>query len=399
MSTDRTTLAASHRLSGLDAARVWGTLLVVLLHAAVPYIPEPMPGLYWPVDNRAGSSTVAALFWSIESFIMPLFFVISGVGSCVLLERRGAGALLANRRSRILLPLLTIGLFVLFCEFCVWTIGDVWRGNLTWKQALRFSAKQYDPRMWGLAHLWYLQYLLMYTLLTCGAWKLFRASRMPAIPLPLLAALPACAAAAALSREPQIVTDFEHSFLPIPTRFAYFGIYFAAGLLLKPSLECTTERTGRLVSWGLVALGLAGLMFATGEIRGFLSGVASSTPGLMTFALTASAVGLALGIGGLAIRSRRPMSPGMSYVAGAAFWVYLVHHGLCGVAHLLLDAASLSAGAKFALAGVLVLGASLGSYHGLVRGRWLDRFLNGGRPSPGETPVAAVPAIESSQAA
>ena len=72
---DRDSDAPPKRLAGLDRVRALAALGVVLLHACVPYLRHPMPGLTWPIRDTT-SATVDWLFWSIEVFIMPVFLIV-----------------------------------------------------------------------------------------------------------------------------------------------------------------------------------------------------------------------------------------------------------------------------------------------------------------------------------
>ena len=64
---------------GFDAVRAVAVVAVVVLHALVPYLKHPMPGLVWSVSVMDEPSALAdGVFWSIELFVMPLFLVIAG---------------------------------------------------------------------------------------------------------------------------------------------------------------------------------------------------------------------------------------------------------------------------------------------------------------------------------
>lgn len=394
MSENSGTLSlTSRRLPALDALRVWGTLLVLLLHAGVPYIPETMVGLFWPIDNGAGSPLVADVFWSIESFIMPLFFAISGVSTYVLLQRKGTGALLDNRRRRILMPFLILGPAILLVDFYVWNLGDVLRGHLTWRQLTHFSAKNYNPEVWGFAHLWYLVYLLIYTLLLVGAVKAFRIRLQRRPPLPLLIAPIVAAACLVLARYPIIVIGFEHSFFPVAKRLGYFAMYFAGGVMLVPAIERAPEFARRF-SLVLIGAGLIALVPLVPEIRGWRQGVEPRFEWLMPVCMACAAGGLSFGLTMRAVLSRSPgLSPQMTYASGAAFWVYLVHQPLCGIVQLRLDTVTLDPAVKFIVVSTAVLVLCLASYHVAVRNTRIGVLLNGRKVSE-RRPTISLPEAE-----
>jgi peptidoglycan/LPS O-acetylase OafA/YrhL len=102
MSTDNQALA---RRSDLDALRAGAMLLGIVLHASLSFFP-----FSWMVTDTRQHGVFGVVFSAIHGFRMPLFFVMSGYFSAMLLHRRGRGALLKHRFRRVFLPL-TAGLF------------------------------------------------------------------------------------------------------------------------------------------------------------------------------------------------------------------------------------------------------------------------------------------------
>jgi peptidoglycan/LPS O-acetylase OafA/YrhL len=104
MTTQNPTFA---RRSDLDALRAVAMLLGIVLHAALSFFPS-----FWMVTDRSQNDGFAVVFSAIHGFRMPLFFVMSGFFSAMLLSRRGCGALVKHRFFRVFLPLVA-GLFTL----------------------------------------------------------------------------------------------------------------------------------------------------------------------------------------------------------------------------------------------------------------------------------------------
>jgi hypothetical protein len=98
MSTDNIALA---RRSDLDALRAVAMLLGIVLHGALSFFPS-----YWVVTDSRQDSAFGIVVSAIHGFRMPLFFVMSGFFSAMLLHRRGRGALVKHRFFRVFLPLL-----------------------------------------------------------------------------------------------------------------------------------------------------------------------------------------------------------------------------------------------------------------------------------------------------
>lgn len=104
MSNDTPALA---RRSDLDALRAGAMLLGIVLHASLSFFPS-----FWMVADPRQNDYFGVVFSAIHGFRMPLFFVMSGYFSAMLLHRRGRGALIKHRFHRVFLPLVA-GLFTI----------------------------------------------------------------------------------------------------------------------------------------------------------------------------------------------------------------------------------------------------------------------------------------------
>jgi surface polysaccharide O-acyltransferase-like enzyme len=88
------------RRNDLDALRAAAMSLGILLHAALSFFPS-----LWVVSDSRQLPSLAIVVSAIHGFRMPLFFVMSGYFSAMLLARRGRRALLKHRFFRVFLPL------------------------------------------------------------------------------------------------------------------------------------------------------------------------------------------------------------------------------------------------------------------------------------------------------
>ena len=89
------------RRSDLDALRAGAMLMGIVLHASLSFFPS-----LWIVTDRRQEPGFGILFSAIHGFRMPLFFVMSGFFSAMLLHRRGCKSLVLHRFKRVFLPLL-----------------------------------------------------------------------------------------------------------------------------------------------------------------------------------------------------------------------------------------------------------------------------------------------------
>ncbi|MGB1817903.1 MAG: acyltransferase family protein, partial [Rubripirellula sp.] len=151
-----------NNFAGLDALRCFAALGVVLLHSCVPYLRYPMPGLTWSVMDTPNTA-IDFLFWSIELFIMPLFLVLAGFFAWQTLRRRGPSTLIRSRARRLLIPLLFGALVILPLDLYCWVGSWVVEGIVS---PVKLKSLKIDhpigQNLWGLSHLWFLQYLFLY---------------------------------------------------------------------------------------------------------------------------------------------------------------------------------------------------------------------------------------------
>src|SRR5262245_59794194 len=75
-------------------------LLGIALHAALSFFPG-----FWVVTDSRQDPAFGIVVSAIHGFRMPLFFVMSGFFSAMLLSRRGRWALVKHRFFRVFLPL------------------------------------------------------------------------------------------------------------------------------------------------------------------------------------------------------------------------------------------------------------------------------------------------------
>jgi len=92
----------------LDAIRVFAMLTIFLFHCAMIFGP-----LSYHVKNAETSDVVVFFIGFIHMWSMPLFFLISGVGTWYGLGARTPGQYLIERVKRLLVPFFTVGVFIL----------------------------------------------------------------------------------------------------------------------------------------------------------------------------------------------------------------------------------------------------------------------------------------------
>lgn len=359
-----------------------------MLHAGTPYAFHPMPGLVWPTHDAVPSPVVDAVFWWIECFVMPLFFVISGFFAAQLLGKLGPGDFVRHRTKRLLLPLLA-GVFVILpFEIYIWALGWVGDGKFPFKNmlTLKFN-EQIDANLWGTSHLWFLQYLFLYCLTLAALQRTefgrriakWTGSRWSAALLqstwkPLVLLVP-CALVIWLA--PRVILGFQHSFLPVPSKFLYNAVFFGVGVWMHQHRDVFADVVGNYRLY----LVLSPLTFALAlplfhqhldqELAGWPRVALASLIGAVIWV---TVLGL-IGVFYHHVRSANP--PAVQYVAEASFWIYLIHHPTVGLVQVALSPAAIPALAKFCIVTATALAFSLLTYDACVRYTRIGLFLNG----------------------
>jgi glucan biosynthesis protein C len=112
-------LEADGRYHGLDAVRGMALTLGVLFHAALSFLPGQQ---IWIVMDASRSTELSVMFYVLHIFRMTVFFVLAGFFARMLLEKRGTGAFIKNRLTRIGMPLVSAWPIVMtaFIAVIIW---------------------------------------------------------------------------------------------------------------------------------------------------------------------------------------------------------------------------------------------------------------------------------------
>ncbi len=145
------------RVNYLDWLRVLGILLVFLFHTTRLYNFED-----WNVKNATWNHSVEYWVSFSTTFMMPLMFVISGASLFYALGKGGVLKFLKDKGLRLLLPMLAAVLIQLPLQSYLWyhTHGELSGGFF------QYLPKYYnlDTIDWKGGHLWYLFYLLLFSI-------------------------------------------------------------------------------------------------------------------------------------------------------------------------------------------------------------------------------------------
>jgi len=382
--------ATTTRIYALDALRASIMILGVFLHGAVPYMQVPMPGLLWPVTDPSAGWVYDSVLWYIHGFRIPLFFLIAGFFSAMLYDLRGPQGFLLHRFRRVGIPLVMAIVVILPPTYYLWSWGLVEQDILTWREVWRFTHedRQIKNQLLGLAHLWFLQYLLIYYLL----YYLLR-SRSPALlefpkrirllerwwwPLTLVAVT-----FPLLWLRPEIYTYYDNRWMPEPWGLLYYAVFYLVG----SHLYRVRDQLQRLIATGpyyiIASLVIFTFLFQT--LKWQLTGDPASQDATWFFALaTALYSWLAVwGFLGVCLMVFSRVSPRLRFMSDSAYWIYLVHLPLVGLMHLLLEylqdlgGFSIPSSVGFIVSVSATLAISLLSYKHFVRCGAIGKWLHG----------------------
>lgn len=354
------------REPAFDQLRALAMLVGVVFHAALAYSPLASP--FWPTADRQHWVGVDALIWLPHLVRMPLFFLVSGYFTAALLARRGLAGLARQRVRRVLVPFVLAWplVYLSLSASTEWALVHVQHpsGFLLMVQA--WLAQPQPPALPpGTGHLWFLAYLLLFSLMVwigrslewSGLLDRWLALDMRAVALSLpLLLLPGFALTSVPHPAPE-------SLLPQVWAIALYGPFFALGFGLHGRLG----RLAPLESWLWPALLACLLLYLV-----FLNQLGQSPPTLRApihlaalQAMIAAWATLACLLAGL--RWCKQPRGWLRYLAASAYWTYLLHLTvLFAVQYMLMDLAWLWP-IKFAVAVLTTLALCLASYQLIVR--------------------------------
>ena len=142
----------SSRFHGLDALRGISMILGIVLHAALPYVPD-MPVEIWPTDKKS-SNLIGIIFQFIHIWRMPLFFILAGFFANLVISRKSWRYWWKNRLLRIALPIL--------CFSPLMSLTLPWIFNYGRTEEITFIYSNIG-QPW---HLWFLWQLLIFVVIT-----------------------------------------------------------------------------------------------------------------------------------------------------------------------------------------------------------------------------------------
>ena len=396
--------AAAPRYHGLDWLRAVAALAVIGFHSGIAYTIRPFPGLAWPVHDPHPSSSVDAATWWVDTWIMPVFFMMGGFLAAQLFQRLGPADFFRHRTRRLFYPFLFGCVTILPLSLYAWLLGWVVEERIPLKKLRTLSLGDAGRNMWGVGHLWFLEYLFLFCI---AAWLLHQTVsritrprpgvvptafgfRLSAFHSPLAPLLLAVCSVLALWWDPQIVIGFRHAWHPLPANLLYYAPCFIAGWWMMH------RRPQRRAGWRFALAGLlASPLLIAAALPLIHAHAAIELTGIPRLAMVALFVACGWTTSLAALRlSLAPCTPPpqmVQYVSQASFWLYLFHHPVVGLAQVALHGSGLAAAAKFVIVWATATALPLLTYEVAVRRTWIGALLNGRRDQRSPSPVLQTP--------
>jgi len=345
------------RLYYMDNLRAAAMLAGIFFHASLAYA-APL-NEFWFITDRNDSSLLTVFAWGSHAFRMPLFFLIAGYFGRLLTEKRGVKAYLRNRLLRVGAPFLVFLPLVAAAAFGVISFS-MQHVNEPSRMMLFIQERMDNPSGGigdvGTLHLWFLYYLLFFSLIAAGLTRLHTPkldeilSRITSS-VWLLAFLPLLLAPALfLAGAPT----------PSPDRlmvklwpFGYFGLFFAFGWRLygaEDYLACVGKAWPPMLAialWCLLVyhLLLPALSYPPEPVELWRRITLAVLQAYVSALATLAVLSLGRIYGDVE-------SALVRYIADASYWLYIIHLPLVVLMQALLANLDLNVWVKFSISSV-----------------------------------------------
>ena len=355
-------------------------MLGIVLHTAITYTGgEPGPG--WPIkDTQASSEFLKWVGYTIHNFRMPIFMLVAGFFAAMLFYERSPKKMILNRVKRIVFP------FVLFL-FLLWPLVELGfsysQQVFGWDQeylASTFFNNPYNliPKL--TLHLWFLYYLIMFSIASFGIGLLLQ--RFPSFtslisqtfdqvikrPFLKVIVLTVITFLILLIMDSYWVAT-SLKFVPDGGTFSFYFFFYLTGWILfksKHLLSSFMQYDRLFTGLGLGIFTIYFLMDKENLSIPVQAAIRSLTCWLFIFGFT-----------GLFLRYLNSHSSVRRYISDSAYWVYLLHLPLTAFLPALLGDFALPALVKFSIIASATTFICFFTYHYFVRATLIGAFLNG----------------------
>jgi glucans biosynthesis protein C len=370
------------RLSGIDALRAVAMLLGVFFHATIAYRENQLAN--WPYDDTFHHWSFDFLYLFIHSFRMPLFFLIAGYFCRLLYFKIGEKEFIRHRVKRILVPF-AISLVVIlpFTIFPFLLFHFISNNPGQWGKAMELSMNKLFQ--WnGMAHLWFLYYLLIYYVAAIALLQIGKRLRSPKLtqsysPGHIGIAIGAIIAVwLVLLTSSDLYLHVDTGILPQANYLLFYAIFFYMGWLMHKMIAPFAVFVKRIGFFLPIGAGLAILTFI-GEYNGYFEGMPAWQMGILKLFVAVQVVMMVYGVIGFFLKYFESAGATWRYISDSSFWMYLIHLGVVAGMQILCMYLDVPGVLRFPLVLGVTVAFSLVTYHYFVRYSVLGEYLHGRR--------------------
>ncbi len=373
------------RIHSLDALRAIAMILGVFLHASIAYkvIAQPV----WPHDPDYQSIGYDYLYFYIHSFRMEIFYLIAGLFGRLLWLRIGLKKFVIHRIKRVWVPFIvcivllvpiTITPFIYYREFSVTQIHS-WSLFLT-------STKQSFSSWNGMAHLWFLYYLMMMyfimmIILTFRENEKIKKIKeridylfLSTIKKPQNIWVFIVMNFGVLLTFDSLLVDAYTGVFPQWNRVLYYGLFFGYGWLLHKQIDFLyfyKERTKLYLIFGVL---LSFIVFTFSGITRF-----TLPDVILKLLISIQTWLLVLGFLGLFLLVFSKENKPLRFISDSSYWLYLIHMPIVAWMQMFLIGSVVPPELRFWLINTVTIGFALITYRYFVRYTFIGRVLHGRR--------------------
>ncbi|SIN81774.1 acyltransferase family protein [Chitinophaga niabensis] len=373
------TLQQNNRIYGLDALRAIAMLLGVLLHTIIAYKIYPNPS--WPSDNSLHSYFFDGAYYLVHSFRMQLFFVVAGFFARMLYLKIGEQAFIRHRFKRIVIPF--VGSLIFILPFTIapflyykYFIADGLPTAEAWA-ALRSQFFRWN----GMAHLWFLYYLLFFygamlvVLRLVPAFLKNRLLNLASFSHILLIGLLLGAIQVIFCEEP--IVEVSNGIIPRFSNLLYYGFFFAVGFQVHKNagqLKQIPQRTWLYLSIGLLLATVLFYILIWHKEQPFPYGI-----WILKLGVAMQSTFLTFGVMGVFLKYLNRESRTFRYISDASYWLYLVHLVMVSGLEVLFLYTNIPGIVRIILILTITSGVALVTYQWFIRYTFIGNILHGPR--------------------
>ncbi|MDN4500849.1 acyltransferase family protein [Alteromonadaceae bacterium BrNp21-10] len=329
-------MGSHSRVHYMDNLRAFAMLLGIFFHAVLAY--SPLLHYLWPVADSENSAVVDMLAFFSHTFRMPLFFIIAGFFTALLIQKRGLAAMVKNRLMRITLPF-SIFLPLVMTSFVVifgWAINDV-ENKSPMLAMISMTAQMPQPPEQPIttSHLWFLYNLTFFYVVTTVLVKFVRIdwmAKVQAFPKIFLIAAPLLLVPAYMTQH--LPLPAPEQFTPQLWSFGSYGLFFMLGYGLfkyENFLDKLTPYWGWMLIAGVTAYGVFYQQLpATINMQDMMVNIATAPDFDLNQAFLAAlqaytGVYISLVLLVLGRKFFNQQNAAVKIIADSSYWIYIIH--------------------------------------------------------------------------